>query len=56
MRLPFADDSFDAVVCQFAVMFFPDQTGAYTEIRRVLESGRHIPVQHLGQDRDQRVR
>ena len=39
MQLPFADDSFDAVVCQFAVMFFPDQTGAYTEIRRVLKPG-----------------
>ena len=39
MRLPFADDSFDAVVCQFAVMFFPDQTGAYAEIRRVLRPG-----------------
>lgn len=39
MQLPFADDSFDAVVCQFSVMFFPDQTGAYTEIRRVLKPG-----------------
>ena len=25
MQLPFADQSFDAVVCQFGVMFFPDK-------------------------------
>ena len=25
MALPFADGSFDAVVCQFGVMFFPDK-------------------------------
>ena len=24
MNLPFADDSFDVVVCQFSAMFFPD--------------------------------
>ncbi|WP_166041732.1 methyltransferase domain-containing protein [Sphingosinicella sp. YJ22] len=34
--LPFADDGFDAVVCQFGVMFFPDRVGAYREARRVL--------------------
>jgi ubiquinone/menaquinone biosynthesis C-methylase UbiE len=39
MQLPFADNSFDAVVCQFGVMFFPDQTQAYEEIRRVLKPG-----------------
>jgi len=36
MALPFADDSFDVVVCQFSVMFFPDRRAAYREIRRVL--------------------
>jgi ubiquinone/menaquinone biosynthesis C-methylase UbiE len=34
--LPFADSSFDAVVCQFGVMFFPDMNAAVREIRRVL--------------------
>jgi len=37
--LPFADAAFDAVVCQFGVMFFPDRIGAYKEARRVLAPG-----------------
>jgi len=37
MRLPFPDASFDAVVCQFGVMFFPDKSKAYSEARRVLK-------------------
>ena len=39
MRLPFDDGSFDAVVCQFGVMFFPDRSDAYAQVRRVLEPG-----------------
>jgi SAM-dependent methyltransferase len=39
MSLPFADGSFDAVVCQFGVMFFPDTPTACREARRVLRSG-----------------
>jgi SAM-dependent methyltransferase len=39
MSLPFDDDSFDVVVCQFGVMFFPDRPLAYAEIRRVLRPG-----------------
>lgn len=39
MQLPFADGAFDAVVCQFAVMFFPDKAKAYSEARRVLGAG-----------------
>ena len=39
MSLPFADESFDVVVCQFGVMFFPDRVAAYREIRRVLRPG-----------------
>jgi len=39
MELPFDDDAFDVVVCQFAVMFFPDRVAAYREIRRVLRPG-----------------
>jgi SAM-dependent methyltransferase len=37
--LPFPDQSFDAVVCQFGVMFFPDKAGAVAEARRVLRPG-----------------
>ncbi|MFM0222221.1 class I SAM-dependent methyltransferase [Paraburkholderia dipogonis] len=35
-RLPFDDASFDIVVCQFGVMFFPDKARAFSEARRVL--------------------
>jgi len=37
--LPFDDGSFDAVVCQFGAMFFPDRIMAYQEARRVLMPG-----------------
>jgi len=40
--LPFRDRSFDAVVCQFGVMFFPDKQQAYREARRVLKPGGHF--------------
>ena len=39
LRLPFEDQAFDAVVCQFGVMFFPDKVQAYREARRVLRPG-----------------
>jgi SAM-dependent methyltransferase len=39
MQLPFADERFDAVVCQFGVMFFPDRPKAFSEARRVLRPG-----------------
>jgi SAM-dependent methyltransferase len=39
MALPFDDGSFDAVVCQFGVMFFPDKAKAFAETRRVLRPG-----------------
>ena len=39
MQLPFQDRTFDAVVCQFGVMFFPDKTQALSEARRVLRPG-----------------
>jgi len=39
MHLPFHDRTFDAVVCQFGVMFFPEKSRAYAEARRVLRSG-----------------
>jgi SAM-dependent methyltransferase len=37
--LPFKDNSFDFVVCQFGVMFFPDKDAAAREIHRVLRAG-----------------
>ena len=39
MQLPFEDSVFDAVVCQFGVMFFPEKSKAFSEARRVLRSG-----------------
>ena len=39
MQLPFPDASFDAVVCQFGAMFFPDKAHAFSEARRVLRTG-----------------
>ena len=39
MALPFDDASFDVVVCQFGVMFFPDRARGYAEVLRVLAPG-----------------
>jgi len=39
--LPFENDSFDLVVCQFGAMFFPDRVRAHSEARRVLRQGGH---------------
>jgi ubiquinone/menaquinone biosynthesis C-methylase UbiE len=38
-ELPFPYETFDAVVCQFGVMFFPDKARAFAEARRVLCTG-----------------
>jgi SAM-dependent methyltransferase len=37
--LPFDDGSFDAVLCQMALMFFPDRLGALREMARVTRPG-----------------
>jgi len=42
LALPFEDATFDAVVCQFGVMFFPDRPNAYSEALRVLKRGGHF--------------
>lgn len=52
MHLPFRDASFDVVVCQFGVMFFPDKARAFAEARRVLHAGGQFlfnvwdPIEH----------
>ena len=39
LDLPFGDDGFDLVVCQFGAMFFPDKVRGHSEARRVLRDG-----------------
>lgn len=43
-RIPLEDSSFDAVTCQFALMFFEDPRAAVTEMRRVTEPGGRVVV------------
>ena len=42
--LPFADNSFDVVVSQFALMYFSDRTAALTEMMRVLKPGGRLAI------------
>lgn len=42
--LPFEDNRFDAVTCQFGLMLFPDPVGALVEMQRVLKPGRHLVI------------
>ena len=39
LDLPFDDGTFDVLLCQFGVMFFPDRVAGYSEARRVLKPG-----------------
>ncbi|MGR3615713.1 MAG: class I SAM-dependent methyltransferase [Paracoccaceae bacterium] len=41
MEVPFANDSFDVIACQFGVMFFPDKPASYVEVARALKPGGH---------------
>jgi ubiquinone/menaquinone biosynthesis C-methylase UbiE len=42
LALPFEEQRFDVVACQFGVMFFPDKLQGYREARRVLKLGGHF--------------
>ena len=42
MALPFDDDAFDVVVCQFGLMFFPDPSLGLREMARVSAPGGHL--------------
>jgi len=42
--LPFADESFDTVLCQMALMFFPDRPKALQEMARVVTAGGTVAV------------
>ena len=39
LALPFENQSFDIVACQFGVMFFPDKVQGYHEAWRILKPG-----------------
>jgi ubiquinone/menaquinone biosynthesis C-methylase UbiE len=43
-ELPFPEEAFDVVTCRFGVMFFPDQSAALKECRRVLKPGGRIAL------------
>jgi ubiquinone/menaquinone biosynthesis C-methylase UbiE len=42
LALPFEDQTFDVVACQFGAMFFPEKVVAYREARRVLKPRGHF--------------
>lgn len=42
LDLPFQDNSFDLIVCQFGMMFVPDKVEAFRQMRRVLKDGGRI--------------
>ena len=42
MNLPFPDQTFDLIVCQFGVMFFSDKRIAFRNASRVLRPGGHF--------------
>lgn len=42
--LPFGEAAFDAVLCQFALMFFPDRAAVLSQMLRVLKPGGRLAV------------
>jgi ubiquinone/menaquinone biosynthesis C-methylase UbiE len=43
-QLPFAADTFDAVICRFGAMFFPSPINSVRELLRVLKPGRKMAL------------
>lgn len=52
-RLPFADGSFDAVLCECAFCTFPDKPTAAAEFRRVLRPGGRLGLSDIALDPSQ---
>ncbi|UOA27847.1 methyltransferase domain-containing protein [Pseudosulfitobacter sp. DSM 107133] len=50
--LPFDDNVFDVVTCQFALMFFEDRVKALREMKRVCRPGGHVAVSVFAPWRD----
>jgi ubiquinone/menaquinone biosynthesis C-methylase UbiE len=48
MSLPFADDSYDVVLCQMGLMFMQDRHAAVAEMRRVTAAGGRVVVNTPG--------
>jgi ubiquinone/menaquinone biosynthesis C-methylase UbiE len=42
--LPFRARTFDAALCQFGLMFFPDRVAALQEVRRLLRPRAHVAL------------
>ncbi|MBT3942556.1 MAG: methyltransferase domain-containing protein [Chloroflexi bacterium] len=43
-KIPFPDDTFDAVVCQHGFQFFPDPLACVNEVKRVLKPGGRLTL------------
>jgi SAM-dependent methyltransferase len=50
--LPFAEASFDLVLCQQGLQYFPDRIGALREMRRVLTPGGRLGLAVFGPQRE----
>ena len=48
LALPFPDASFDVVLCQLGLQFFPDRPAALREMRRVLPPGGRLVLSVFG--------
>ena len=51
-RLPFAEDTFDRVICKNVLEYVPDLDGTLTEIRRVLKPGGKVIFAEHGEAPD----